>query len=83
MPKFLESKLKKEYGADSSAPFAIMNKLGMMRGSKETPKGADAQLAHDSNDHDEDDAPKLVTAAKKKVVGQRKSSGLAALGKGM
>lgn len=46
MPKFLEKKLKKEYGAKSSAPYAIMNKLGFMKGSKETAKGKAADLKH-------------------------------------
>ena len=39
MPKFLENKLKKEYGAKSSIPYKIMNKMGVMRGNKETAKG--------------------------------------------
>ncbi len=39
MPKVLERKLKKEYGADSSIPYKIMNKMGMMKGNKETAKG--------------------------------------------
>lgn len=39
MPKILEEKLKKEYGAKSDVPYKIMNKLGFMRGSKETAKG--------------------------------------------
>ncbi len=39
MPKALEEKLKKEYGAKSDVPYKIMNKLGYMRGNKETPKG--------------------------------------------
>jgi hypothetical protein len=39
MPAFLEAKLKQEYGADSSIPYKVMNKLGVMRGSKETAKG--------------------------------------------
>jgi hypothetical protein len=39
MPKFLEDKLKAEYGAKSSIPYKIMNKLGAMRGNKETAKG--------------------------------------------
>lgn len=46
MPKFLERKLKAEYGADSKAPYAIMNKLGYMRGSKETAKGRAAEKKH-------------------------------------
>lgn len=47
MPAFLEKKLKKEYGKNSSAPFAIMNSLGYMQGNKETAKGAAAQEKHD------------------------------------
>jgi hypothetical protein len=39
MPKALEAKLKKEYGAKSDVPYKIMNKLGYMRGSKTTAKG--------------------------------------------
>ncbi len=39
MPKFLEAKLKKEYGAKSDIPYKVMNSIGAMRGNKETPKG--------------------------------------------
>ena len=39
MPKILEKKLKKEYGAKSDVPYKIMNKLGFMKGNKETSKG--------------------------------------------
>lgn len=49
MPKFLENKLKKEYGAKSSAPYAIMNKLGMMKGNKETAKGKAAERKHQAH----------------------------------
>jgi len=47
MPAFLEKKLKAEYGANSSIPYAVMNKLGLMRGSKTTPKGEALQRKHD------------------------------------
>ena len=47
MPAFLESKLKQRYGANSAIPYKIMNKLGYMRGNKETPAGAAAQAKHD------------------------------------
>lgn len=47
MPKFLENKLKAEYGANSSTPYKVMNKLGYMRGNKETAKGRAAQKKHD------------------------------------
>jgi len=39
MPKKLERELKKKYGAKSDIPYKIMNKLGLMRGSKVTAKG--------------------------------------------
>lgn len=39
MPKELEKNLKKQYGAKSKIPYKIMNKMGVMRGSKITAKG--------------------------------------------
>jgi len=39
MPAFLEAKLKSEYGENSKTPYKVMNKLGVMRGNKETAKG--------------------------------------------
>lgn len=39
MPKALEQKLKKEYGKKSDIPYKIMNKMGLMKGNKETKKG--------------------------------------------
>lgn len=47
MPKFLEDKLKQEYGANSDVPYKVMNSVGAMRGSKETAKGAEMQRKHD------------------------------------
>ena len=49
MPKFLEKRLKKEYGAKSGIPYAIMNRLGYMHGSKETKKGARAEEKHEKD----------------------------------
>jgi hypothetical protein len=46
MPAFLESKLKKEYGQNSKVPYMVMNKLGVMRGSKITPKGQRMERKH-------------------------------------
>ena len=46
MPKFLEDKLKAEYGQDSKIPYKIMNKLGAMRGNKETAKGREMERKH-------------------------------------
>jgi hypothetical protein len=48
MPVFLEAKLKREYGADSAIPYKVMNKLGAMRGNKETAKGKRMQKKHDA-----------------------------------
>lgn len=39
MPKILEDKLKKEYPHNDHAVFGTMNKIGAMKGSKETKKG--------------------------------------------
>lgn len=47
MPKFLEEKLKKEYGDNDHAIYGTMNKLGMMHGNKETKKGKLAEKKHE------------------------------------
>lgn len=46
MPRFLENKLKAEYGAKSSIPYKVMNKMGVMKGNKETPKGVAMDAKH-------------------------------------
>lgn len=46
MPKFLEDKLKKQYGKKSSVPYKIMNKLGAMHGNKVTAKGEAMEEKH-------------------------------------
>jgi hypothetical protein len=46
MPKFLERKLKAEYGANSSIPYKVMNSIGAMKGNKETAKGAEMERKH-------------------------------------
>lgn len=46
MPKFLEDKLKQEYGANSSIPYKVMNSIGAMRGNKETAKGREMEKKH-------------------------------------
>ena len=48
MPKFLERKLREEYGDNPSAIYGTMNKLGYMRGNKETAAGRAAQRKHDA-----------------------------------
>lgn len=51
MPKFLEDKLKKEYGADSDIPYKVMNSIGAMHGSKETAKGRAMERKHQIHIH--------------------------------
>lgn len=46
MPRFLETKLKSEYGANSAIPYKVMNSIGAMRGNKETAKGKSMQRKH-------------------------------------
>jgi len=47
MPKFLESRLKSEYGQNSKIPYKVMNAIGAMRGNKETAKGKAMQRKHE------------------------------------
>lgn len=47
MPKFLEQKLEKEYPNDPHAVFGTMNKIGAMKGSKETAKGRRMEEKHE------------------------------------
>ena len=47
MPEFLERKLRAEYGDNDRAVYGTMNKLGALRGSKETAKGRAMQRKHD------------------------------------
>lgn len=46
MPAFLEKKLRAEYGNNPRAIYGTMNKLGAMRGNKETAKGKAMQKKH-------------------------------------
>lgn len=39
MPKALENKLKREYPGNPGAVYGTLNKLGFMKGNKETSKG--------------------------------------------
>lgn len=48
MPKFLEDKLKSQYGANSSTPYKVMNSIGAMRGNKETAKGRAMEKKHNA-----------------------------------
>ena len=47
MPKEIEEKLKKEYPHNDHAVFGTMNKLGLMKGNKETPKGKKEEKKHE------------------------------------
>ena len=47
MPKFLERKLKQQYGEESDIPYKVMNKLGAMKGSKTTAKGHAMEKKHE------------------------------------
>ena len=47
MPKFLEEKLKKEYPDNPGAVYGTMNKLGLMKGNKETKKGKSEEKKHE------------------------------------
>lgn len=47
MPKFLEKKLKKEYGNNDHAIYGTLNKIGAMHGNKETVKGKAMEKKHE------------------------------------
>jgi hypothetical protein len=49
VPKFLEDRLKKEYGENSKIPYMVMNSRGFMHGNKETEKGREAEAKHESD----------------------------------
>jgi hypothetical protein len=49
MPKFLEDKLKREYGEKSAIPYKVMNSIGAMRGNKETAKGQEMEKKHEED----------------------------------
>lgn len=67
MPKFLEQKLKKEYGANSNIPYKIMNKMGVMKGNKETAKGKEMKYSGKGT------RARLNTAAEKHVFNSKYS----------
>lgn len=48
MPKFLEAKLKKEYGDNPHAIYGTLNKIGAMKGNKETKKGRAMEKKHEA-----------------------------------
>lgn len=46
MPQFLERKLDKEYPNEPTAKYKIMNKIGAIKGNKETAKGKAMEKKH-------------------------------------
>lgn len=50
MPKFLEDKLRAEYGDNPHAIFGTMNKLGAMKGNKVTAKGRAMERKHERDE---------------------------------
>lgn len=48
MPKFLEARLKKEYPDNPGEVYGTMNKIGAMKGNKETALGRSMQKKHDA-----------------------------------
>lgn len=75
MPKFLEDKLKKEYGAKSSTPYKVMNKIGAMRGNKETAKGEDMEKKHEADKKAGKKPSKFVPFKKKSAAAGAEDSG--------
>lgn len=71
MPKFLEKKLKKEYGANSSIPYKVMNKIGAMHGNKETPKGKEMEKKHEKKFQGKGTRARLNTAAEKHMFSSK------------
>lgn len=49
MPNFIEKKLKQEYPNNPGAVYGTMNKLGYMKGNKETAKGKAVDRKHQLN----------------------------------
>ena len=49
MPKFLEAKLKDEYGANSDIPLKVMNSMGVMHGNKITENGMAMDAKHEAD----------------------------------
>ena len=48
MPKFLETKLKKEYPNNPHAVYGTMNAIGAMKGNKITAKGREMEKKHEA-----------------------------------
>lgn len=46
MPDFLERKLRREYGDNPRAIYGTMNRIGAMRGNRETAQGREMERKH-------------------------------------
>ncbi len=73
MPKFLEKKLKKEYGSESDVPYKVMNKIGAMHGNKETSKGKEMEKKHEAKFQGKGTRARLNTVAEKHLFGSKYS----------
>ena len=73
MPKFLEAKLKKEYGNNPKAIYGTMNKIGAMKGNKETPKGKQMEKKHEAKFQGKGTRARLNTAASKMMFSSKYS----------
>ena len=70
MPKWLEKKLRKEYGNNPKAIYGTMNKMGVMKGNKITAKGKAMEKKHHSS---KGTRARLGTAAHKMFFGSKAS----------
>lgn len=66
MPKFLEKKLKAEYGDNPHAVYGTMNKIGAMKGNKETAKGRAMERKHERDHPSGNPFSRAVAKAKKR-----------------
>jgi hypothetical protein len=52
MPLWLEKKLRKQYGDNTKAIYGTLNKIGAMKGNKETAKGRALGRKKSNPEHD-------------------------------
>ena len=73
MPKFLEDKLRAEYGNNPHAIYGTMNKIGAMHGNKETAKGRAMEAKHNRDVRDGTVARKPAVVVKRGGSNGRKN----------
>jgi hypothetical protein len=71
MPKFLERKLKQEYGEKSAIPYKVMNTMGVMRGNQETAKGREMEAEHERDKGEKDTMKKQPAMPAKSEMPRR------------